>query len=156
MLAALTRHLRAVLFFTLLCRTMSLDEEEEEEWNQGVEEHGEFAYEDYVFPRRKMRREAEADAMVDILDDDAARADAFAGKHCPICLGKIDDSSSVIESCKHIYCTSCLFEVGEHVCVCLDSRNMKILRFGCGRTHAAFLERVAEVYGCVATICRDT
>lgn len=100
--------------YTPIAMSLVLDEEEqteEGEWDHGGEEHHEFAYEDHAFPRNKRRKqETKVDA--------ASLADAFIGKHCPICLGEIYHSSSVIESCNHIYCTACLFEVRERVLSC--------------------------------------
>lgn len=95
---------------------MSLDEEEEtEEWDHGYEDHDEFAYEEYALPYSTKRKRDEMAAQADAREV-APPADAFVGKHCPICLGEISHSSSVIETCKHIYCTTCLFEVGERGC----------------------------------------
>lgn len=37
-------------------------------------------------------------------------ADAFHGRHCPICLGSTE-SSAMIELCRHLFCKTCLFEV---------------------------------------------
>eukprot|EP00752_Nemacystus_decipiens_P012911 g11427.t2 len=92
---------------------MSSDrEEEKEEWSHDAEDLHEFAYEDYAFPSAKKRKQEEEATKVDAsaLDVRVPPKDAFLGKHCPICLGEITDSSSVIDSCNHIYCTACLFE----------------------------------------------
>eukprot|EP00903_Cladosiphon_okamuranus_P006232 g6119.t1 len=97
---------------------MSLDEEEGGGgWIYGGEDHHEFAYEDYAFPhdKKSKREHRENTTQGDAGTADAAGTavppkDAFVGKHCPICLGAIAESSSVIESCNHIYCTACLFE----------------------------------------------
>lgn len=101
----------------LLCCGMSLDGQgEDEEWSHGGEDLHEFAYEEYASAHKKKKQEKkEADT-----GDDAAPPlkDAFLGKHCPICLGEISDSSSVIDSCNHIYCTACLFEVGQQFGQC--------------------------------------
>lgn len=46
-------------------------------------------------------------------------ADAFRGHHCPICLSPTEQSA-MIESCRHIFCQKCLFEVTicNAVCTC--------------------------------------
>ena len=96
---------------------MSLEEKEgEEEWDHGVnEEDGEFAYDGYVNVANKDRRRQPGTSL-EVAPDHTAPPDGFLGKHCPICLRGISHSSSAIDSCKHIYCTSCLSEVGQCAC----------------------------------------
>ncbi|CAM9169062.1 unnamed protein product [Choristocarpus tenellus] len=36
--------------------------------------------------------------------------DAFAGHHCPICLGVVTNSSALIEQCGHVFCKGCLLQ----------------------------------------------
>lgn len=43
-------------------------------------------------------------------------ADAFQGHHCPICLGATEEST-IIESCRHIFCKSCLFKASKKCCL---------------------------------------
>lgn len=116
-----------------------MSEEEERARSFGEEDGSEYAYVDYAGSRKgKRTREEEGDAAARsngdatrtaCADDQegAARAedplqhqsgertvpwipDAFLGHHCPICLDATKDSA-MIESCHHLYCRSCLFEV---------------------------------------------
>lgn len=91
------------------------ESKEEEQWHYGDDEDGEFAYVHYA---EKGGRANEAEKLVEqqASDDGAVagvagvRVDAFRGHHCPICLGSVEDSA-MIESCQHVYCKGCLFEV---------------------------------------------
>lgn len=90
---------------------MSSDREKDEEgWSHSGEDLHEFAYEEYATPLTSTQEET---TKVDDATMGVPLKDAFLGKHCPICLGEISESSSVIDSCHHIYCTACLFEVGD-------------------------------------------
>ena len=92
---------------------MSSDREKDEEgWSHSGEDLHEFAYEEYATPLTKKKSTQEETTKVDDATMGVPLKDAFLGKHCPICLGEISVSSSVIDSCHHIYCTACLFEVG--------------------------------------------
>lgn len=125
-----------ILSLLLLCCGMSLDGQgEDQEWSHGGEDLHEFAYEEYASAHKKKKQEKEADT-----GDDAAPPlkDAFLGKHCPICLGEISDSSSVIDSCNHIYCTACLFEVGQQFGQCQHTYCRRLMSmYVCSRTAPA-------------------
>lgn len=118
-----------------------MSEEEERDWSFGEEDGGEYAYVDYAgLKKGKRSREEKGDAAARS-DADATRTrtaytdnqegaaraedqlqhqlgeraapwmpDAFLGHHCPICLDATKDSA-MIESCHHLYCRTCLFEV---------------------------------------------
>ncbi len=96
---------------------MSLEEkEEEEEWDHGIdEEDGEFAYDGYAPNDSTKDWKQQSAGRMEVAPDHAGPPDGFLGKHCPICLRGISHSSSAIDSCKHIYCTSCLSEVGHAI-----------------------------------------
>lgn len=122
------------------CADMS--NEEEHEWGFEEEDGGEYAYVDYAGGSKGKRSREEGTAARSDVDatrprtsmtcaedqEGAARAedqlqqseraapwipDAFCGHHCPICLDSTQDSA-MIESCHHLYCKSCLFEVRAH------------------------------------------
>lgn len=86
--------------------------EDEEQWSYGDDEGGEFAFVHYA--ERGGGRANDLEKLVEQGGDGAERiemrTDAFRGHHCPICLDSVVDSA-MIESCKHVYCKGCLFEV---------------------------------------------
>ena len=130
-----------------------MNEEEERDWSFEEEDGGEYAYVDYAGGRKGKRSREEGAATRSDADarprtgmtcaqdkEGAARAedqlqqsersapwipDAFCGHHCPICLDSTQDSA-MIESCHHLYCKSCLFEVGsaQSVLLYLHTRTM--------------------------------
>lgn len=94
-----------------------------EGWGDGGEEEDEFAYVHYAqtTKRRRLQEQvkegggaAAGDTQQQLQqeqeEDSSVSTDAFRGHHCPICLGLVVDSV-MIQSCRHLYCKVCLFEV---------------------------------------------
>lgn len=116
-----------------------MSDDEGRQWIFGEEDDSEYAYVDYAGggkgkrsreegavarsdadatrPRTSMtcaedqEGEARAEGQLQQSERAAPRIpDAFCGHHCPICLDATQDSA-MIESCHHLYCKRCLFEV---------------------------------------------
>lgn len=90
-------------------------------WRLGSDEDDEFAYVEYAEGHLSNKRKRDDSSHLDsssaasAVDNDAIQSipDAFLGHHCPICLEAIKDSA-MIETCHHLYCRSCLFEVSAY------------------------------------------
>lgn len=116
-----------------------MSEGEGEDWIYADEDH-EYAYADYANSNKRKRADPGSSSTAATVAANSAAAaadagleraapwipDAFRGHHCPICLESIEDSA-MIELCRHLFCRSCLFEVGISNLTCIYTLRTKYL-----------------------------